>query len=235
MKKVKVIGEYETIKEIIQKGASIARFGDGEFKLCRGRKQISQRTSEEIKERLRAILKSNDPNLLVGIPNIWGSNKLSGRKEKFWSKYRCEKTTKFLSIKKQYYSAFISRPDAALHIDCIEYWDLCKKMWYDRVVVLVKGKGTGFNKKPSIFMGARSVEVIIAPPRDAFESLGSLFDYLCSYDRSILFVISLGPAATVLAADLCSAGYQALDLGHFGMMYSKAHHYYKREEKCWNN
>jgi len=235
MKKLKVIGEYETIREIIKKGASIARFGDGEFKLCRGSKQISQRPSQEISERLCAILKSNDPNLFVGIPNIWGSNKLSDRKEKFWSKYRCQKTTRFLSIKKQYYSAFISRPDAALHIDCTEYWDLCKKMWYDRVVVLVKGEGTGFNKDPMIFAGARSVEVIIAPPRDAFESLEDLFNYLRLYDRGTLFVISLGPTATVLAADLCSAGYQALDLGHFGMMYSKAHHYYKREEKCWND
>lgn len=235
MKKPKVIGEYETIKTIIQRSASIARFGDGEFKLCLGRKQISQRPGKEIRVRLCDILKSNVPNLLVGIPNIWGDNKLSGRKEKFWNNYRGKKITELLYMKKQYYSSFISRADSALHIDCVEYWELCKEMWYGREVVLIKGEDTGFDKDPTIFTGVKSVEVIIAPKRDAFESLKDLLSHLCFYNKDTLFVISLGPAATVLAADLCALGYQALDLGHFGMMYSKAHHYYRKGKKCWDD
>jgi hypothetical protein len=38
-----------------------------------------------------------------------------------------------------------------------------------------------------------------------------------------LLVISLGPTATVLAADLAREGRQALDLGHLGMFYAGIH------------
>ncbi len=236
MKKPNVIGEYETIRKIIDTGASIARYGDGEFKLCKGRKQISQVPSEAIKKQLKEILRSNIPNLLVGIPNIWNEekNKLSKRKEKFWKNYRDKKTLPFLDLEKQYYSSFISRADAALHIDCKEYWDMCKGMWFNRNVVLIKGEENSFDKNPSIFMGAKSVEAFLAPKTNAFESIKDILHRCSLYDRSTLFVISLGPTATILAANLCILGYQALDLGHFGMMYAKAHHYYTNGDHFWN-
>lgn len=34
-----------------------------------------------------------------------------------------------------------------------------------------------------------------------------------------MFIIALGPTATVLAYDLSEAGYQALDMGHFDIEY----------------
>ena len=38
-------------------------------------------------------------------------------------------------------------------------------------------------------------------------------------DEEVLFLIALGPTATVLAYDLTKYGYQAIDIGHFDIEY----------------
>ena len=39
----------------------------------------------------------------------------------------------------------------------------------------------------------------------------------CEKDK--LFILSIGPTATILASDLCDKGYQAIDLGHIDIEY----------------
>ena len=38
-------------------------------------------------------------------------------------------------------------------------------------------------------------------------------------DKSVLFIIALGPTATILAYDLAGLGYQAIDAGHMDVEY----------------
>ena len=41
----------------------------------------------------------------------------------------------------------------------------------------------------------------------------------CKLEKEVLFLIALGPAATVLSYDLFKAGYQAVDIGHVDVEY----------------
>ena len=71
-----------------------------------------------------------------------------------------------------------------------------------------------FPKFNDLFDNARSIRRILCPPRDAFERLEDIKQEACKVEKEALFLIALGPAATVLAYDLFKAGYQAIDVGH---------------------
>ena len=70
-----------------------------------------------------------------------------------------------------------------------------------------------------LFDNARSVRRILCPPRDAFERLEEIKREARKVEKGVLFLIALGPAATVLAYDLFKAGYQAIDVGHVDVEY----------------
>jgi Glycosyltransferase GT-D fold len=110
-----VLSEVDTVKRILD-GASIARFGDGEFKLVRGADCVSQFFDRNLQAELKAILRDPDPRCLVGIPNINGATP----KADFWAGYRY--TAALLKPGHQWASSFIARPDSAPWIDTWEYW-----------------------------------------------------------------------------------------------------------------
>ena len=52
----------------------LVRYGDGEFEIMAGKEGlIYQKYSSELAERLRAILRSDDNRLLIGIANNYGN------------------------------------------------------------------------------------------------------------------------------------------------------------------
>jgi glycosyltransferase family protein len=223
---IKVADEYKTIQKIIDTGASIARYGDGELKLCIGKKQMSQLPSPKIAQHLRLILRQEVPNLLVGIPRIYSGSDYpiqDSKKREFWKRYRKQQYLEMYEESRQYYSAFISRPDSANEIDCPEYWAEVKKIWDGRKVVLLQGEGRRFHKDLTLLNSARSVEIIYGPRRDAYKNLNELIELLMAYPSNRLFILSLGPTATVLAYEMAQRGRQALDLGHMGMFYAHIH------------
>lgn len=68
-----VVKAKETIKALYSSRKSMVRFGDGEFNLIEGRDIGFQQSSPEISKRLAEVLKSNDENILIGIPDVFGS------------------------------------------------------------------------------------------------------------------------------------------------------------------
>lgn len=224
---MQIMDEHKTINYLLDNHASIARYGDGELKLCLGHKAKSQQKDSGIQGRLREILKSKENGCLVGIPRIYNGKdreRMSERKWSFWKKYA---TSTFLNLydrNKVYGSAFITRPDAAPAIDCEEYYDRVKSIWKDRDVLIMHGEGTGFLKRMSILETAKSYKVVTGPLIDAFTYHKLLLHGLLQYsDSNSVILLSLGPEATVLAYDLAEQGRQALDLGHMGMFYAHIH------------
>ena len=60
---------------------------------------------------------------------------------------------------------------------------------------------------------------IEAPSSNAFSAYDLLFEKALSFGKKKLFVLILGPTATILAYDLAKNGYQALDFGYIGKFY----------------
>lgn len=210
-----VLGESETLDRVIA-GASIARYGDGEFKMCRGSSIKSQRSHPVLRERLRAILKESG-ECLVGIPNIRSDTP----KADFWG-HQAHNAN--LLSERPYVSAFISRPDSAPWINTDEYWARLQSLWIGQDVTLVRGSGKSLTADDLI--GAGAITEIIAPRQHAFAEYDAIIDRIGTPQRALL---CLGPSATVMAVDLCAKGIHAIDLGHVGMFLRK----HRRGEPMW--
>jgi glycosyltransferase family protein len=211
--------EWETIRILVETRASIARYGDGEFNIAVGGNAKAQLGSPVMAQRLRDILKSNSP-CLVGIPNMYNGNTAAPdtKQHSFWGNmanrrhYDC-----LMDPAKQYYSSFITRPDNAVAINTVDYFEYCRQLWNGRRVVVVTGQGVPFCKDEGYLGNCETISTILGPAVNAWSEYKQLFKRCLVFDKDMLFLLRLGPTATVLAFDLCHAGYQALDLGHFGM------------------
>lgn len=208
-----VLGEYETLKAVVD-GRSLARYGDGEFKMASHDAGIkSQNSDPQLSERLRQILhKSGD--CMVGIPNIRSNTP----KAEFWGKHM--KYGRLLA-NRPYVSSFITRPDSAPWINTKKYWALLESLWVGQDVTVVRGSGKSL--APSDLIGAREVTDILCRKQHAWQDYDEIVERVGRPARAI---ICLGPTATVLAVDLCKKGVHAIDLGHAAIFLRK----YRRGE-----
>ena len=216
----------ETLDEIINNNKSIARFGDGEIRLINNENISFQQPNEELSKRLREILNSDDENILIGLPDVFSFkdiNKSVRQRKLFYKKEIVLKYDSYKVIKndKKYYNANISRP-------YLEYKDKSntgnvfnklKKIWNDRDVIIVEGERSRLGIGNDLFDNVKSICRILCPVRDAFDKYENIFNLCKNIDKSKLFIIALGPTATVLAYDLAKEGFQALDLGHVDIEY----------------
>jgi hypothetical protein len=213
-----VLNEMDTLASVVG-GRSLARYGDGEFKMCYAGGRIkSQGADPMLTSRLREIL-GDSGDCLVGIPNINDclENNPSEQKKAFWTKH-----LRFdaLLSDRPYVSSFITRPDSAPWIDTDEYWAMLECLWKGRDVTLVCGSGKSFTAERLMEWGAKSVREILAPKQHAWSEYDSLLERIGTPERAL---ICLGPTATVMAVDLCAKGVHAIDMGHMGM-FAKKHY-----------
>jgi len=215
-----VLTEAETVTRLLA-GASIGRYGDGELKLCLERSACAQEHNPAISFRLREILKSESDNFIVGIPRISDRSMMNAQKKSFWSQYTATKYTSLYKLDKVYGSAFITRPDSVPGINTHEYFNCIKALWDKRHVILINGNGKRFDKDPSILDNAESVECWDYPAQNAWEHYAEIMERAGQQRKDKIFILALGPTATVLTFDIHNLGFQALDLGHLGMFYAR--------------
>lgn len=202
-----VLSESETLDRILS-GESIARYGDGEFKMCRGAGIKSQVANAELSWRLAHVLQDSG-KCLVGIPNIRSETP----KAEFWGKYTAY--ARFLG-EREYVSSFITRPDSAPWINTDDYWKRVESLWVGQSVTLVRGSSKSLTAADLVNAG--EVTEIVAPRQHAFAEYQQLLERIGTPKRALL---CLGPTATVMAVDLCKRGVHAIDLGHIGMFIRK--------------
>lgn len=208
-----VRSEEETLAKVLS-GASIARYGDGEFKIAAGHGCVSQIPDKQLTSDLREILVSrNAPNCIVGIP------RLDARSPKIenWSKYK-DIYPKFLAHDKDYYSAFISRPDSAPWIYTADFYNKIASLWREQSVVLVSGSDRSLTPEFLYTQGARFVFHVECARRDAYKQIDQLMDDVLGTNISRV-ILCCGPTATVMAHRLSMRRRHAIDLGHIGMFW----------------
>lgn len=215
----------ETIEKLVNSRVSISRYGDGEFSLMNGRDLIFQPYYKELGEKLKFIIKSNEANHIVGIPNIFlDLNIYTDKSREYWSKYlnlNRNRIYKMLNIKKKYYDSLVTR----LYIDCKDKskveqrFNSMKELWNNREIVIIEGDKSRLGIGNDLFSNSKSIERIICPSQDAFSKYTEIISIAKKQDKSKLILLALGPTATVLAYDLCIEGYQAVDIGHIDIEY----------------
>lgn len=215
-----------TVDKLVKERVSISRYGDGEIKLIAGTDIGFQHNNEDLKQRLIQILKSNEPNHIIGILNVFGDldcylEELRTYFRGYLAEYNREFQYNLLDMNKVYYDAFITRPYIS-YIDKSEAeskFNKIKMIWENRDVVFVEGDRTRLGIGNDLFKNIRSCKRILCPNEDAFSKYDKILEEVLRIDKDKLILIALGPTATVLAYDLSINGYQAVDIGHIDVEY----------------
>ena len=226
VKTPKVKNKLETIDCLVDSNISIARFGDGEISLMLELDSPHfQNVDKKLAERLKEVLSSNNENIMIGIINIFGS--LNEYKEKdsrflleFLAKYR-DDFYKYINMDQQYYDAAVTRPYISIEDSnlSVVIFDKFKQLWRDKDIVIVEGDKSRLGVGNDLFAGAKSISRILCPAENAFAKYDEILEKCKKESRDKLFLLALGPTATVLAYDMAKLGYRALDIGHIDIEY----------------
>lgn len=220
----------ETANLIINEKKSIARFGDGEFSAIAGRIRHRFQTDvdEKLSKRLLEVLHAKNEKLMVAIADNYGN--LDDYSEQTQREIRCYMNREvrmehlqLLEKGRKYYNAYVTRP-YVMYRECNtdapkQRFERLKKIWKDRDCVFVEGKYTALGVGNDLFSGAASIERIVGPAENAFRRYEEILECCMNQPKDKLFLLALGPSATVLTYDLCNAGYQAVDIGHIDLEY----------------
>lgn len=216
----------ETIQRIVEGRCSVSRFGDGEMLLTSPDKEIGfQKGDPALALRLREVLTSHDEGHLVCISDAFEDLYRFNRKaRRFWRTHFFLYGSwwdRLLVSERLYYNTFVTRPymDYASKEDCGRWFKDMKRIWDGRDVVFIEGEKSRLGVGNDLFDNVRSIRRILCPPRDAFDRYDDILVEARKLEKDALFLIALGPTATVLSYGLYKAGYQAIDAGHVDVEY----------------
>lgn len=225
-----IASRKETLRRILEEKASISRFGDGEFAAICGRIRHKFQTvyDKNLSERLREVLDSEEPGLLIALADNYGSldcyTEQSRREIRYYMTRQVRREhLNLLKKERLYYDAYITRPyvmyaDNETDAPAVRFQEL-KQIWGGRKCVFVEGKMTGLGVGNDLFDNAASIQRILAPAENAFFQYSGIKETCLRQPQNSLFLLALGPSAAVLAYDLHKAGYQAVDIGHIDLEY----------------
>ncbi len=215
----------ETIETIQTLKASISRFGDGEMRLIDGHGIGFQTYNSELSKRLLEILHSNEDKHLVCLADTFSDlYKYNRKARRFWRTYfymHGNLWDKHLDPNKTYYNAFVTRlyMDYASKEKCKEWFANIKKIWNDRDIIFIEGEKSRLGVGNDLFDNAKTIKRILCPATNSYDKYELILSRASQEDKTTLFLIALGPTATVLAYDLYKRGYQAIDAGHMDVEY----------------
>lgn len=226
MARFKIMERIETLHYIIDNKVSIARYGDGELMQMWFGNEGFQKRNKELKKGLIEVANSHDDGFLVCIPHQlvtydglkpdsvkWFKKQLLWTRP-LWNYYVKDKN-------RIYGDSFISRPWMSfLDVDkAEESFSLLKKLWTGKDIVIIEGDKTRCGCNNDLLDDASSIERIICPAEDAFSVIDKIYEEAVKLDKSKVFLLALGPTASILAYRLFKAGYTAYDLGHMDIEY----------------
>lgn len=207
----------DTMFRLIDGTTSLARFGDGELlsMLRPGYDLYFQRTTPELSAELRGIWTMQNldvDSLMLGFPDV--------SKGPYWADVWANAWPDLRQISRTditYGNTHVTRPRyfSRLGQRGVDLW---RQVWAGKSVCIVTGTGSRFVPITELFDSAASVSREDAPPADAYTHVDALEQRLLARPADI-FLLSLGPTATALAARLSRRGRRAIDIGHITSSY----------------
>lgn len=222
--KFNILSDTETIDKIVFNKTSIARFGDGEFDLIRGKGLKFQRYNRELSNKLSNILYSNDNKCLICIPDFFHKTKKMTQNSKDFARATYIENSSILSkldSNKEYGNSNISRFYIIYkkRFRDNKHPDKLKCIWHGKKLLVVEGVQSRLGIGNDLFNNAQSIQRILCPAVNAFDYYDEIIEKVINQYNHDLVLIALGPTATVLAYDLANAGIQAIDIGHVDIEY----------------
>lgn len=203
----------QTIQQIATRRLSFARFGDGEFRtMLRSEFNLKfQPWSADLAADLRQVLtfEGYDPEkLMLGFPYPYRNLHWSGVWLDIWEELR-----PLLRTDLMWGNSHLSRPIFFQQLGQrgVEMW---RNVWADREICVVTGENSRFSLTPELFDNVKATKFVYSTPVDAYSDLPRLMKVLEDENPEQLFLLSLGPAGTLVTAWLAKTGRWAIDIGH---------------------
>lgn len=203
----------ETLDLIYENKLSVSRFGDGEIQMTNTVRECAFETPSYYgTSKLRTVITEKHEKLLIC---------LSGdAKGEFWESFWKREFSKFSHYLdfRLYGNTAISRSTVfhKLEKKAVDKW---QRIWADRDVVFVTGRGSRFDSDHILFSNIKNKEIVLSQPKGAIDDIPRLLSELSKKSKDTLILLALGPAATILAYELTLLGYQAIDIGHINSCY----------------
>ena len=224
-RQISVLSIDQSLDYLLEKGASVVRFGDGEMDLIAGRGIPYQEYDPELSARLREMMamESNE-RLMICLSDVFtGLERYFIDAQNFWKVHLYYHLPDYVEICRApwYGSTFISRPYIDLEDKTTSegYFAKLKQLWQDKDLLIVEGLTSRSGVGNDLFDGARSIRRIICPSRNAYSKLEAIKQAVREHADNRLILTMLGPTAKVLVYDLVQEGYRALDIGHIDSEY----------------
>lgn len=222
-----IANNEELVEKITDKHFSFIRFGDGEFEIMRGKERAPfQKVEEELSRRLREVILSEHPQILLGIADNYGDlqcyteDTAQGIRE-----YMTEEIRAFhlsvLDMSRTYYNAYVFKTYMPYRDkeNTKERISLIRRVWNDRDIVFIEGDKTRTGYGNDLFDNAKSIKRVLCPTFNAYSKYDEILACGKKLDKNCLILIVLGPAGKILAYDLIQVGYQVVDIGQIDMDY----------------
>lgn len=216
----------ETVNDLVHNKKSIARFGDGEFILVLKERDLGfQKLDVQLADKLAAVLKNCNPQLLIAIPDSIATTKNHKRFAKvhwlsFINTYG-NRLSQFLYTDYYYGNANMTRLYAGAkdQSQAKLLFDKVRAIWEKQDLLIVEGDLSRLGVGNDLFDNATSLKRIICPGKNTFDKYDQIKDAALKLGENKLILCALGPTATVLCSDLSDLGYWAIDIGHIDVEY----------------
>lgn len=237
-KRLQILNSEETVKQIISSRLSVSRYGDGELQMVSHYMQRGdasnfsvdtfQNYDPQLGKRLYEIitrLPDQSQGLLVCLPYQFKRPNISNLYgELFWEREwlsrqnileQCDASRIFGDT--NFTRFYLGRKDIT---DYPAYISLMQKIWTGRDVVIVEGSLSRLGIGNNLFDPAKTIKRVICPATNAFGKYSEILERVKMIAQpEDLVLLALGHTATILASDLYSLGYQAIDIGHVDIEY----------------
>ena len=97
--------------------------------------------------------------------------------------------------------------------------DLWEKIWDKQDIVIVEGRKSRLGVGNDLFSNCNSIKRILCPSINAFSKYDIILNECLKQNKNTMFLIALGPTASVLSYDLANKGFRSLDIGHIDSEY----------------
>ena len=225
LRKMKFYSEKEVVDKVLD-GYSVSRYGDMELRMISNTPtNCYQDNNVELAERLHKIAFSKDAKNIVCFPKPLCSLKgLNLNAKLFWisNAYWYRKWwKKCIDLNKTYGSTQITRPyiDYRDKSTAKDRYENLKRIWDNKKVCLIEGEMTHLGEGNDLFNNAKSIKRILAPSKNAFDVFDEILKKAEKIDKDYIFLIALGPTATILSYELSKRGRVAFDAGHIDVEY----------------
>lgn len=236
LQSLNILNSNQTIDYIASTKCSVSRFGDGEFMLIGGESNGFQKRNPELALRMKNVLNTPKPDLLICIPYTFKSIKECSTSSRlfiseFIHNHLSSKCIPYINPQYTYgdslFTRFYMSKRNKRKSQLKSYIDNLKKLWDNEEVLIVEGKYSQVGVGNDLFNNAKSIIRITCPPQNAFDKYNLILDQVIKYAYNRLVLMSLGMTATVMAYDLLDYNIRSIDIGHIDTEYE----WYKKGAK----